>query len=134
MCVAVFSNYLTSFFEDPHPLAQTFPMSLKAAAARGIMLRVDMDPQACAAHRLGELRCDFPYEAAYNRKTNTWGMTGLQQGSNKLAFYSWGNAPGEPGYISLWGIVASFDDAGIIYLDPDRKVGKLQIREDASAK
>jgi hypothetical protein len=127
VCVALFSGFGVRYFEGPRALSRTFSIPLKTAASSGMYLRVQMDPQACSDNLVGELRCDLPYQARYDRPTNTWSMTGKDRDTDKTAFYRWSNAPREPGTIGLWGIVvASFDDAGIIYLDGGR-VGKLQI-------
>jgi hypothetical protein len=93
-----------------YPLNQT----LTQAAYAGENIEIRLTPEACAgplAHT--ELNCDYPYfgHRGYLPK-RLWLFAGRKRGSSVSESNEFGNAPDEPGVLSLWGVVTKFDDSG----------------------
>jgi hypothetical protein len=127
---SVLSSVAIAVYAKIDPPSRAFPAPLTELAFRGSGLRVDLLPKLCEdEHRwvtIGELRCDKPYFARYLRATNTWEVTGRTRSSDQLVFHPFDNAPALAGNITLWGILAQFDDAGTLSAD-GTEIGKLEI-------
>jgi hypothetical protein len=91
-----------------HPLNQT----LTEAARAGSNLEIQLSPEACGGPlALFELTCDHPYLGIRGSR-NLWWFFGWKKGSLEPEGNEATNAPDELGNLSLWGVVAKFDDEG----------------------
>ena len=93
---------------------------------RGAEVHLHFDENACATETLGTLRCGVTYIAHYEYATNTWVVTGPSSSGSGLVTEEYNNAPNRIGYISVWGLVASYDQNGTLRSGKD-VVGRLEI-------
>jgi hypothetical protein len=91
-----------------------FPRTLIEGAYEGDSLEIRLSPDACAGPLANtDLTCDYPYVGRrlyYAR--NLWEFTGPKKGSPAPMLDGGINAPDERGVLSLWGILARFDETG----------------------
>ena len=127
---SVLSSVAIAVYAKIDPPSHAFPAPLTELAFRGSGLRIDLSPTICENEHpeaiIGELRCDKPYYARYIQATNTWEVTGRTKSSDQLVFHPFDNAPALAGNITLWGVLAVFDDAGTLRAS-GTEIGKLEI-------
>jgi hypothetical protein len=88
--------------------------SILDAIRQGAEVQVKFDPKGCGVLPLGELTCDAPYVGRYDPAANKWTLSGTVRGGSVLMTNSSINAPNQPGNISVWGVLATFDRAGAL--------------------
>ena len=106
--------------------AATREPKIMARAFEGEPLTVVFDPEICARQDLGNIECGVEYSGRYDRQTNRWTVTGPGKVSKEIITSSADNADPRPGWISVWGMISSFDDNGDLkYLG--RKAGRIAL-------
>lgn len=93
-------------------------------ARRGAELRLHLYREACTSQIVGTLRCGVTYTAHYEPATNNWVVSGPSSSGLLTAAYN--NAPNRAGYISVWGLVASYDQNGDLKAG-NTLIGRLEI-------
>src|ERR1700722_2887650 len=108
-CAAVLAG---SFFGSLFLIDKYESGSILNETRRGADVWIRFDFEACESNRTGTLICGIPYRAHYERATNRWTVTGPSTSQTANLTDSYTNAPNSAGYISVWGIVGSFDETG----------------------
>jgi hypothetical protein len=80
----------------------------------GAQVQVTFDPKVCATLSIGELVCDTPYVGRYEQAANRWTLSGKNKNIAGTSTNPATNAPNEPGNISIWGVLGTFDRAGTL--------------------
>ncbi|BEU99342.1 hypothetical protein [Novosphingobium olei] len=83
----------------------------------GAPFTIVIDEPSCQKMQFGSIGCGHLYSGQYNGATNTWTIAGYNIGRKKWTRYSYNNAPNVPGAVSHWGVVMSFDNAGVLSRD-----------------
>jgi hypothetical protein len=100
---------------DERPVRLGTDEPLLSQIRRGAPVTVKLDPDTCDFVAASDLPCDSPYVGYYNRRNNTWVLTRKPSSlKDQIMTGIWKNAPDEPGYISLWGLVGTFDEEGAL--------------------
>lgn len=81
-------------------------------ARRGVWLNIQLDPKLCRANLVGVLQCGPSYRARYFPSTNSWKVSGPVDESAQVITESYRNAPNQTGSISIFGLLATFDQNG----------------------
>jgi hypothetical protein len=92
---------------------------LLSQISRGAGVTIQLNADAChdlGSVELGQLSCTAPYIGHYDRRTNAWILRGRTNLNDQVFTNSFKNAPNEPGHVSVWGKLGSFDEAGNVYL------------------
>lgn len=84
------------------------------------------DDTACKKHNLGTLLCNFAYNVQYNKSRNKWSVYGFNLGTKGKGNWDYYNSPPQPGNISMWGHLNTFDDDGALF-ERGERVGTVQI-------
>ncbi len=108
------------------PPTSAFYAPLQQLAYYGSRLRIDLAPSACADDLVGKLSCTIPYVAAFDRASNSWHITGYDSVAGRLVARMFDNAPAQPGNISILGVLAQFDNSGVLTMN-GKPVGKIQV-------
>ena len=85
----------------------------KAFAGQPITVRFDRE--ACDKFELGTIQCGSGYAAHYQAQANRWEVTGYNLGAQAQTSAVSSNAVKKPGQLSIWGVIARFDDSGDLY-------------------
>jgi hypothetical protein len=110
-----------------HVYAAYDPRTLTESAYAGDSLEIRLSPEACAGPLARtELNCEYAYFGNRSSLKNTWWFTGRKRGAAAPESNEASNAPNEPGALSLWGIVAKFDDAGHLSYG-GKEIGTVQL-------
>jgi hypothetical protein len=121
VCAASFamlsSVALQLAFPNAHPQRLGSQESLRSQIRRGAAFTVQLAPDTCDKST-ASLSCPSTYIGYYNPRSNAWVLTN-KTSTPKEQIYTgtWKNAPDEPGHISLWGILGTFDEEGNIVID-----------------
>ena len=100
-----------------HPMRLGLNEPLLSQIQRGAAVTVKLYPDACDFLEIGQLSCTAVYAGYYNRRKNAWVMTGeLDSPKGHIVTGTFKNAPDQPGNISLWGILGTFDNDGNLIL------------------
>jgi hypothetical protein len=95
-------------------------------AFEGKVIELLIDKWACDSMDLGTIACGSPYRATFDRKLHRWTVTGYSRGERKDITAESDNADPKPGEISIWGLLATFDDDGVLYYS-GRRVGMVRL-------
>jgi hypothetical protein len=117
VCTASFavlsSVALTLAIPNEHPVRSGSDEPLLTQIRRGAAVIIQLYPVACEGRLTQELSCDSPYTGYYNRRNNAWVLTGRPStAKDQIRTGAFTNAPDEPGNISLWGVLGTFDEKG----------------------
>jgi hypothetical protein len=89
--------------------------TLLQQAFRGQEITIRFDPQACTTFNLGTIQCGSEYKGRYAADTNRWTVSGFHLGDQQVRTVATENAERKPGSVSVWGLIATFDDKGDLY-------------------
>jgi hypothetical protein len=110
-----------------HFYAAYDPRTLTESAYAGDGLEIRLSPDACAGPLARtELNCEYAYFGHHFSLKNVWWFTGRKRGAATPENNEATNAPDEHGTLSLWGIVAKFDDAGHLSYG-GKEIGTVQL-------
>jgi hypothetical protein len=101
--------------------------NLVEEARRGAWLDIQLDARVCLAKLVGVLRCDVSYKGRYTRETNAWLVRGQVVESDQVTSASYDNAPNQAGSISIFGLVAQFDQNGKLSLRGVENAGTVAL-------
>jgi hypothetical protein len=90
--------------------------SLLDDVRRGAEVQIKFDPKTCSDNAVGELTCEAPYVGHYDQTTNNWVLTGRTRYSATVVTNAFANAPNQPGNISFWGILGTFNGSGRLFI------------------
>jgi hypothetical protein len=91
-------------------------VDLLQVVRRGAEVEIKLDPGACRDLPVGELSCDAPYVGHYDPAKNGWIITGRTKLSAAVLTNTFANAPNQPGNISIWGVLGTFDGTGRLFI------------------
>lgn len=102
--------------------------SMLDLARSGAQVQVTFDPKVCPALSIGELVCDTPYVGRYEPATNRWMFAGKNKNVAGTFTNPGTNAPNQPGNISIWGVLGTFDRAGTLRIQ-GKDAGRIQLSQ-----
>jgi hypothetical protein len=88
--------------------------SMLDLAWSGAQVQVTFDPKVCPTLSIGELVCDTPYVGRYEQAANRWMLAGKSKNIAGTFTNPGTNAPNQPGNLSIWGVLGTFDRAGTL--------------------
>jgi hypothetical protein len=106
---------LTLAISDERPARLGADEPLLSQIQRGAAFTIQLFPAACEYRVMRELSCTSLYKGYYNRRNNSWVITG-KVANGQIVTGTWKNVPDEPGNISLLGLPGTFDEAGNLFL------------------
>jgi hypothetical protein len=104
-------------------------INIMEAARRGAWLDIQLDANVCRAGLVGVLRCDVTYKGHYAKANNSWKVIGPTQVSNQAITASYENAPNQLGSISIFGLIAQFDQDGKLSLTAVDNAGTIALSQ-----
>ena len=104
-------------------------INIMEAARRGAWLDIQLDAKVCRAGLVGVLRCDVTYEGHYDKSNNSWKVIGQTQESDQAITASYNNAPNQLGSISIFGLIAQFDQHGKLSLKAEGNAGTIALSQ-----
>jgi hypothetical protein len=102
-------------------------VNIMEEARRGAWLDIQLDAKVCRAGLVGVLRCDVTYKGRYARATNSWKVIGPNDQSDQNITASYDNAPDQLGSISIFGLIAQFDQDGRLSLKSIENAGTIAL-------
>ena len=100
---------------------------------RGAEVQIKLNPWACRNLTVGELTCDAPYFGHYDLAKNAWILTGRTALSTAVTTNSLTNAPNQPGNITIWGVLGTFDGSGRLFI-AGKEAGTIRLQPTPAPK
>ena len=101
--------------------------SMLDMARSGAQVQVTFDPNVCATLSIGELVCDT-YVGRYEQTANRWMLAGKSKAAVGTFTNPGTNAPNQPGNISIWGVLGTFDRAGTLRIQ-GKDAGSIRLSQ-----